>query len=953
MDGTYSEFGIKSEVVLPTSAEDDMEDADLEKVKRALGMTEEDEDDDDQPTTAKSGVSGRSLATTMESVYRHPCWAFFVWLADHVVFTSVFMVLTFYALFAPDVDQLCGNKTSRLVMLILNTLVCLAFIFEIVVMSLGKEKYFFRPYFLLDTVALVSMLPETWVMQVLMGGQSGFAAGRSSRIARIIRVASRSSKATRLNRLTRIARVASLLPKFGKLFGHRVNEQEVKSVLNKKLNRVFRLFDDDMDSRVARGKITRFLDSLKVDIVRQSTKLISRPSKAAIQQSLGLGSKQSRSSTFSRCTVASKDTGMSAVESDGSQALNNSANMSEGTATGSTTKGKRSTRGGINWADNHDELDESDMVNFQEFKEMMLQDPIVGPRLRNAVDVHLRRRTNTKNITTRHSEYVAVRVALGVILLLFLLGIVAPDIEDQALEMGLEFMVETMRLQYPNATVGSPIPDTLHQQVKQFRWNVRASDNRKVLWIDVNHLTYCDAFNYGEPNCTWNGAATAYWGRRESLIRIDDFIGDSEYRAGDMERIRTPEIDEDISDDEMNARTIAVAVIDDRGQRQMEAAMSICTTFLIILVILVGIYLLTQDLTQMSSQLLKPLRELADDMESLTQLQLAGAEDVEEVKKGQGTDEIRQIRNTFEKMKKAIKSWGKYVPWPVVSMLLRTNVEAVLKVEEVEASMYFSDIAGFTTIVEQLQPEKSLLLLNRYFNDMTKVIDDHGGVVIEFIGDAILCIYGQPLLNPYHPSAAVKGALRMLSVLRKLNAWSVQKGLPEVNIRCGVHTGQVLVGNMGFQSRIKYGIVGEDSQIPSRLEELNKTYTSNCLISHSTFYQLVDNMFISRPVDWIRLRHAPGSEPEYIHQVMDRFRGSDKSHPLWQACEVHAEAMEHYKQCEFEEAIGKFEQAGELVKAHLKIEEDGPSALLIKRCEALIKEPPPEDWDGVWVEDRH
>jgi adenylate cyclase len=184
----------------------------------------------------------------------------------------------------------------------------------------------------------------------------------------------------------------------------------------------------------------------------------------------------------------------------------------------------------------------------------------------------------------------------------------------------------------------------------------------------------------------------------------------------------------------------------------------------------------------MSSSLLKPLGELADDMESLAQLQLAGAEDSEPKDLKKGTDEIRQIRTTFEKMKKAIKSWGKYVPWPVVQMLLRANVEADLMVQEVECSMYFSDIAGFTTIVESLAPEKSLLLLNRYFNDMTKVIDDHGGVVIEFIGDAILCVYGAPLENQYHSSAAVKAAMRMLGCLRKINQWSATKGMPEAKI---------------------------------------------------------------------------------------------------------------------------------------------------------------------------
>merc|ERR1712046_505552 len=109
------------------------------------------------------------------------------------------------------------------------------------------------------------------------------------------------------------------------------------------------------------------------------------------------------------------------------------------------------------------------------------------------------------------------------------------------------------------------------------------------------------------------------------------------------------------------------------------------------------------------------------------------------------------------------------------------------------------------------------MLLSRYFNDMSKVIDEHGGIVLEYIGDAIMAIYGAPMRNPDHPSAAVSGALRMLHSLDKMNEWCLIKKLPEVKVRCGVHTGRVLVGNMGFQSRMKYGIVGEEGNIPGRL----------------------------------------------------------------------------------------------------------------------------------------
>merc|ERR1739848_101222 len=182
--------------------------------------------------------------------------------------------------------------------------------------------------------------------------------------------------------------------------------------------------------------------------------------------------------------------------------------------------------------------------------------------------------------------------------------------------------------------------------------------------------------------------------------------------------------------------------------------MSFMTTILVIFIILAGIILLTKDLTFLSKSLLKPLRSLAEEMQSIEQLQLAGLDTEEEHKTivEQSTAEMRQIQRIFENMKKAIKSWGKYVPWPVVKLLLAANVEANLEVNEVEVTIFFSDIASFTTIVESMPPESSLLLLSRYFNDMSKTIDEYGGIVLEFIGDAIMSIYGAPVPNPDHPT---------------------------------------------------------------------------------------------------------------------------------------------------------------------------------------------------------
>jgi len=405
--------------------------------------------------------------------------------------------------------------------------------------------------------------------------------------------------------------------------------------------------------------------------------------------------------------------------------------------------------------------------------------------------------------------------------------------------------------------------------------------------------------------------------------------------------------DVDISQEDLDRDTRTVVVLDGRDRVNEESLMSFLTTLLVICIILSGIVLLTKDLSFLSQSLLKPLRALAEEMQSIVQLQLAGLAS-EQPSAEKGTAEIRQIQKIFENMKKAIKSWGKYVPWPVVTLLLRAGVDAKPCVKETEVTCFFSDIAGFTTIVESIPPESSLLLLSRYFNDMSKVIDDHCGIVIEFIGDAILAVYGAPQRNDDHPNLAVKSTLRMLTALTRINQWSVTKGLPEVQIRCGVHTGEVLIGNMGFHSRIKYGVVGPNASIPSRLEELNKNYGTNFLISEATYSRLDLDTFIIRPIDYYYVRHLEVPEAELVYQVLARQRKGAKAHKLTLVAKMHADALESYRTRHFGAAAVLFEQVNTTMRELTGVECDKAALVLMKRCKFYSQRSPHIGWDGVW-----
>eukprot|EP00927_Polykrikos_kofoidii_P074555 TRINITY_DN7055_c0_g1_i5.p1 TRINITY_DN7055_c0_g1~~TRINITY_DN7055_c0_g1_i5.p1 ORF type:complete len:304 (-),score=62.57 TRINITY_DN7055_c0_g1_i5:76-987(-) len=300
-------------------------------------------------------------------------------------------------------------------------------------------------------------------------------------------------------------------------------------------------------------------------------------------------------------------------------------------------------------------------------------------------------------------------------------------------------------------------------------------------------------------------------------------------------------------------------------------------------------------------------------------------------------------------MKKAIKSWGKYVPWPVVQALLNAGRDAANGVEELEVTVFFSDIAGFTTIVESIAPESSLLLLSRYFNTMSKVMDLYGGVVLEYIGDAIMGIWGAPLLQADHSASAVKAALRMLESCKRINATSMTANppLPNIHIRCGIHTGKMLVGNMGFASRLKYGIVGEEASIPSRLEEMNKRYGTSMLISSSLHGRLPSDEFVSRPIDFVRLRTTPGAlAGEFVYEVLDRHRRTAAPSKFQEPVDLHAKAIALYMSRDFAVAADVFDEVGQRMHELTGVQ-DSASLVLSRRCRDYIEKPPPEGWTGI------
>jgi len=927
----------------------------------------------------RSSRGGVNVAEELQ-VNRRTIWLTIV---DSRLFVGTMMVMTFYALFAPDLDRLFGTRETQLQMQGVTTGVCFLFMCEIFLQCMGKPHYPCKAHFWLDLISFISLLPETLLVHVVVSNNNAFVASRSTRVTQIVRIAARSSKAARLNRLSRIIRVAALMPRLQLLLGRRVKDDDAERLLEKKLYRIYQFLDEDMDGYVTRSAATQALDKIKVltgcrerntwaskvqkviatgkaaralsgptgegDALRRPT----LPGAAGPRGSSGiaaLSGLRGRGSTESSPMRGSTESAASPHEQAGSPSSTPTALSARSTALLPTSIA------GPTALEHRDEGSE-ELIGFAQFRDLMLSNAQVCEKLKKSCRSHLKQSNNMQNVTSSNSEKVGVKVALCVLLLLFVLTFLEPTVEDASAQWGIRAIDGMMRQQFPNNPANGPIPSHIYEQVDTWsqgpgEWG---HDPRIVLYLALDRMVYCNELLPGDlsRSCSPDSSTGLHWqGRRQSLTDIDQDLRQTSFRQDDLRLLRHPEFyDEIVSEEQLETEVTAIALLNQRAQVEATAAYSILTTSLVIVIILTGITLLTKDLTFLSKNLLKPLVELADEMESITRLQLAGVSaSPDDNGRHQGTSEIRLIRRTFDNMKKAIKSWGKYVPWPVVQLLLRKDAEANIEVSEQEVTIFFSDIASFTTIVEGLEPERSLLLLSRYFYDMSKIIDEYEGIVLEFIGDAIMAIYGAPVRNPDHPTAAVKSAVRMLASLRVMNAWFVERKLPEIAIRCGVHTGRCLVGNMGFQSRMKYGVVGEESDIPGRLEEMNKNYGTEMMISHATYSRIQAAVFIIRPIDYVSLSETPGAPAELVYQVLGRsFKGDAKAPKKKLAMAAYTAGLEYYRAKDWSEAIRKFEKVNDLWK-EVYDKDDTASQVMIGRCKSYMQNPPPPGWDGIWVE---
>ncbi|KAJ3138102.1 hypothetical protein HDU90_001581 [Geranomyces variabilis] len=194
--------------------------------------------------------------------------------------------------------------------------------------------------------------------------------------------------------------------------------------------------------------------------------------------------------------------------------------------------------------------------------------------------------------------------------------------------------------------------------------------------------------------------------------------------------------------------------------------------------------------------------------------------------------EISDLQISFMKMKETIRAFERFVPPVVVQRIIaRENKSKELYVEKKEVAIFFSDIQDFTNIAERVHSEVLISMLAQYFEEMTRAIERSHGVLCDFIGDGLMIFWNAPKPLDDFPTRALDCALDQQARVSKLNTAFRSQGWPEFIVRMAVHVGTVHAGNVGSRHRMKLGIVGDNVNLASRLEGLNKRYSSRVIIS--------------------------------------------------------------------------------------------------------------------------
>jgi adenylate cyclase len=289
--------------------------------------------------------------------------------------------------------------------------------------------------------------------------------------------------------------------------------------------------------------------------------------------------------------------------------------------------------------------------------------------------------------------------------------------------------------------------------------------------------------------------------------------------------------------------------------------------------------------------------------------------------------------------KRMKSTMSRYMDPAIAAQMLDGNASDLLGGANVEATIMFTDVRGFTTITEEYGPQGTVSFLNDYFSLMVECISREGGMLDKFIGDAIMACFGLPVAHDDDPDRAVRAAIAMIRELRRWNSERRLVNLKTVDMGIGINTDTVVSGNIGSPKRMDYTVIGDGVNLAARLESACKAYSARILASETSCSRL-RGTYRMRDIDLVVVKGK--TRPVRVFEILD-YHDPQSFPNVMDVLNHFNDGIEHYRKGDWPKAKARFAKCLELNPG------DALSQIYIDRCQILSENPPAADWDGVWV----
>src|SRR5258708_148876 len=289
----------------------------------------------------------------------------------------------------------------------------------------------------------------------------------------------------------------------------------------------------------------------------------------------------------------------------------------------------------------------------------------------------------------------------------------------------------------------------------------------------------------------------------------------------------------------------------------------------------------------------------------------------------------KRVRNTM----------SRYMAKEVVDRLLASGDDVLHGTSQV-ATVLFSDIRSFTTLSESMSPRETVAMLNDYFTEMVEFVLTNGGMLDKYMGDGMMATFGAPVADEFDADNALLVATEMVrGVVRFNERRRVDIGAPPIAIGVGLATGEVLAGSVGSRKRMEYTVIGDNVNLASRLESANKYYGTSILLPGATADALKSH-HVLRQLDLIRVKGK--NRPTMVYESLAHHTSNTFPY-LAETVRAYEAGFAAYRHRDWDGAMGRFTEALDLTPS------DKPSRFFLERCRYYRDNPPPDEWDGVWV----